>query len=513
MKIKYDLTISQNPSNIKCDCMVVPVFSHKNKDNQALAQLHDAAKQLDTNTQQMISKFIKTGDFSGKLEQTHIFYQLPGINAARVLLIGCGKQDKFDIQALNTATKAACKAIKDAKINHLCFYLADGFDNKAQAAMQIIIAQADAFYTLDDYKSSDKSKQSLKHVSIALTDKIDKSGSAAMQTAIKQGAAIAQGMKLSRDLGNQPGNVCTPTYIAKQAKALAKDYSNLSFKVLEEADMEKLGMGSFLSVSKGSDEPGKMIILQYKGADKSAAPVALVGKGVTFDTGGISIKPAEKMDEMKYDMSGAAAVLGLFEALGHLKPKVNVVGLIPASENLPSGSAIKPGDVVRSQLGKTIEIANTDAEGRLVLCDALADASDERPDLLIDYATLTGAARSAVGTGIAAFFGNDEALADELLAAARQKHDPVWRLPLHKPYETMLKSRFADLVNCASSPYAGAIVAALFLQRFVDDGIAWLHFDMMAWNTSGTPGHPEGGEAMGVRAMFEELRRRYGGGG
>ncbi len=323
-------------------------------------------------------------------------------------------------------------------------------------------------------------------------------------------AAEVDALYLVRDLINTAPNEMMPADLAAAARGLAARFGAECREVVGEALLEQ-NYPTIHMVGRASVHVPRLIDLRW--GEHEAPKLTLVGKGVCFDTGGLDLKPANAMRLMQKDMGGAAHVLGLATLVMAVGLPVRLRVLIPAVDNAVSGDAFRPGDVVRTRKGLTVEIDNTDAEGRLVLCDALADASDERPDLLIDYATLTGAARSAVGTGIAAFFGNDEALADELLAAARQKHDPVWRLPLHKPYETMLKSRFADLVNCASSPYAGAIVAALFLQRFVDDGIAWLHFDMMAWNTSGTPGHPEGGEAMGVRAMFEVLRRRYGGGG
>ncbi len=488
MKIKYDFTVKQDPSTIKSDCIVVPVFCHKKNNDKPVAQLTDAAKQLDQSSQKALSQFIETGDFTGKLEQTHLFYQLTGISASRVLLVGCGEPDKFDIQALNKATQAACKAIKNTKIKHVCFYLADGFENKAQAAIQIIIAQTDVFYTLDDYKSSDKPEHTLKQVSIALTHEAsDKE----IKTAIEHGAAIAQGMNLSRDLGNQPGNVCTPAYLATQAKALAKKYHKLSVKVLEEADMEKLGMGAFLSVSKGSDQPGKMIILEYKGAqDKAAQPVALVGKGVTFDTGGISLKPGAKMDEMKFDMAGAAGMLGTLKACVEMQLPINLVVVLAAAENMPSGRASKPGDIVTAMSGKTIEVLNTDAEGRLVLCDALTYVGKYKPAIVIDAATLTGACIVALGHHICAVLANDDQLAEDLMQAGNTIFDKTWRLPMGDDYKKQLESAFADLGNIGG-PAAGTITAACFLGEFTQD-YTWAHLDIAgtAWTGKNATGRP-----------------------
>ena len=490
MKVIFDKASSA--SNNNHDCIVVPIFCSGSNGKKSKAILHDAAKQLDEASHKAISKFIKTGDFKGKLEQTQILYQLEGIAASRVLLAGCGEQDKFDIAALNKVTKAACKVVKTSNIQSISFYLADAFEkkaNKEHACTQIIIAQADAYYQLDDYKSGDKPELKLKKVSIAFSEK--PKNKATIKKAIEQGTAIAQGMKLSRDLANLPGNVCTPAYIAEQAKTVSDSYDTITLEVLEETDMEKLGMGSFLSVSKGSDQPGKMIILQYQGAkDTTQAPVALVGKGVTFDTGGISLKPGAKMDEMKFDMSGAAGMLGTLKACAEMQLPINLVVVLAAAENMPSGRASKPGDIVTSMSGKTIEVLNTDAEGRLVLCDALTYVGKYKPAVVIDSATLTGACIVALGHHICAVLSNDDQLAADLIQAGDTIHDKTWRLPMGDDYKKQLESAFADLGNIGG-PAAGTITAACFLGEFTQD-YTWAHLDIAgtAWTGKNSTGRP-----------------------
>lgn len=312
---------------------------------------------------------------------------------------------------------------------------------------------------------------------------------------------------LVRDLINTAPNDMMPADLAAAAATLAGRFDAEFRELVGEALLDHHYPTIHL-VGRASVHEPRLIELRWGRAD--APLLVLVGKGVCFDTGGLDLKPASAMRLMQKDMGGAAHVLGLAAMVMAYKLPVRLRVLIPAVDNAISGDAFRPGDVVTTRKGLTVEVDNTDAEGRLVLCDALADACDDQPDLLIDFATLTGSARSAVGTGIAAFFSNSDTLSTALSTLSAQKGDPVWRLPLHKPYNSMLKSRFADLVNCASSPYAGAIVAALFLQRFVAEDIDWLHFDMMAWNTSSSPGHPEGGEAMGLRAAFALLLERYG---
>ena len=304
---------------------------------------------------------------------------------------------------------------------------------------------------------------------------------------------LGLGVNLARELGNLPGNICTPTYLARQAAQIASDYKNIKATILEQKDMEKLAMGSFLSVAKGSREAPKLIMLEYTGADKNEPPHVLIGKGITFDSGGISIKPGQAMDEMKFDMCGAASVLGTMKTIAELQPKLNVVAIVPSCENLPDGNANKPGDVVTSMSGQTIEILNTDAEGRLILCDALTYSEKFKPASVIDVATLTGACVVALGKHPAGLLGNNDELIDDIKQAANTSCDRVWQLPLWEDYQEQLKSNFADIANIGG-PGAGTITAACFLSRFAKK-LKWAHLDIagVAWesgNNKGATGRP-----------------------
>ncbi|MEH6457212.1 MAG: leucyl aminopeptidase [Cocleimonas sp.] len=483
----YKLDTSATPSSNKSDCIVVAVFSNKKH-----AILGDSAKQLDEMSNGALTEIIDSGDFKGSLEQTQMLYKIKGVEASRVLMLGCGDQDSFDTVALNKAVKAATKSIKTSKIKSLSFYLTDTFsaDDAARAFTQIVIAHGDCDYQLLDYKSDAKEESKLKKVKVALTA-IDNANQSELKTAIENGAAIVEGMRLAKDLANHPGNVCTPTYIAKQSEIVAKEYKNITIDILEEKDMEKLGMGSFLSVSKGSDEPGKMIILEYNGAkDKKQAPIALVGKGITFDTGGISLKPGASMDEMKFDMGGAAGMLGTLKACAEMKLPINVVVVLAAAENMPSGRASKPGDIVTSMAGKTIEVLNTDAEGRLVLCDALTYVGKYKPEVVIDAATLTGACIVALGHHICAVLSNSDELANDILAAGNTINDRAWQLPMGDDYKKQLKSSFADLGNIGAGG-GGTITAACFLGEFTKE-YKWAHLDIAgtAWEGKDSTGRP-----------------------
>jgi leucyl aminopeptidase len=317
-------------------------------------------------------------------------------------------------------------------------------------------------------------------------------GSADVQRLLDRGAAVGRGANLARHLGDLPGNLCTPTTLASEARKLGRGNKQVSVQVLEEKKMRELGMGALLSVSAGSEQPAKLIAIHYKGGKSGDAPYVLVGKGITFDTGGISLKPGAKMDEMKYDMCGAASVLGTLQAVIEQKLPINVTGVIAAAENMPSGRATKPGDVVTSMAGKTIEILNTDAEGRLVLCDALTWATRLKPAAIVDIATLTGACVVALGSHATGLYANDDALAEQLLTAGTETHDRAWRMPLWEDYRKQLKSNFADLANIGG-PEAGSVTAACFLAEFTGD-CAWAHLDIAgaAWNSSpkGATGRP-----------------------
>jgi len=347
------------------------------------------------------------------------------------------------------------------------------------------LAIMEGAYRFDQLKSkAPENKRALKKVVLHVARRNEISDG---EVAIDRGRAIAEGMSLAKDLGNLPGNICTPTYLADQAVELGKRHG-IKVEVLDQKDCEKLGMGCFLAVARGSNQPPKFIVMEYQGGKRDEAPIALVGKGITFDTGGISIKPAADMDEMKFDMGGAASVLGTLRAVAELKPAVNLVCLIPACENMPSGRAIKPGDVVTSLSGQTIEILNTDAEGRLILCDALTYAERFKPAVVVDIATLTGACVVALGHHHSGLFSADDRVAQQLLDASRAALDPCWRLPLDEEYDEALKSNFADMGNVGGRA-GGAITAAMFLRRFTGK-YPWAHLDIAgtAWKSGGAKG-------------------------
>ncbi|MFM0740007.1 leucyl aminopeptidase [Paraburkholderia xenovorans] len=463
----------------KSDCIVIGVFESQT--------LSGAALEIDAATKGLLTRIIKAGDMDGKAGTTLFLHEVSGIGASRVLLVGLGKQDTFGQKAYGEAVRAAWRALLATKVVQVTFTLAQlpilerSADWGVRAA---ILALRELTYKFTQMKSKpDTSTRALKRIVFS----VDTGDEKAAKLAAKQGAALASGMDLTRDLGNLPSNVCTPTYLANTAKKLAKDWK-LKVEVLGEKQCEALRMGSFLSVTAGSVEPAQFIVLQYHGGAAKAAPVVLVGKGVTFDTGGISLKPGEGMDEMKYDMCGAGSVLGTLRAVAEMGLKINVVGIIAAVENMPSATATKPGDIVTSMKGLTIEVLNTDAEGRLILCDALTYAERFKPAAVIDIATLTGACIIALGHHNSGLFSKDDALAGELLDASREASDPAWRLPLDDEYQDQLKSNFADLANIGGRP-AGSVTAACFLSRFTE-AYPWAHLDIAgtAWKSGAAKG-------------------------
>jgi leucyl aminopeptidase len=482
--MKYILNSNNNPDTDNQDCVVISVFSNEKK-----IELSDAGKQLDKASNGEISTILDKGDFKAEIADTQMLYDIKGIKASRVLLVGCGKSSEYEAKTVNKVSQAASKTLQKTSIKSISCYLTDSVttDQQETAITQTIIGFADGLYQLEDYKSKKKDIPSLIEVCVSSSSGFKDDA----KTALNNGISISQGMQLTRDLANHPGNVCTPTYIAETATKLASDYKSIEIDVLEESDMEKLGMGSFLSVSKGSDEPGKMVILQYFGAnDKKQQPIALVGKGVTFDTGGISLKPGENMDEMKFDMGGAAGMLGTLKACAEMQLDINVVVVLAAAENMPSARASKPGDIVTSMKGITIEVLNTDAEGRLVLCDALTYVGKYNPSIVIDAATLTGACIIALGHHISAVLSNDDGLANDLINAGNTINDRAWRLPMGDEYKEQLKSSFADLGNIGGRA-AGTITAACFLGEFTKD-YKWAHLDIAgtAWTGKDATGRP-----------------------
>ena len=459
--------------------MVVGVFQEKN--------LTAAARRLDQASKGALGKALS--DISGKTGSTLLLRGLPGIAAERVLLVGLGDKDSAE-PAYRDAVRAAANALKELDAKDAALFLVDMKIASRPLSWNVrhaVLGLRDAFYRFDQLKSQKKTNApALAQVVLPLSPKAE------LQNALKEATATADGVDLARTLGNLPANICTPGYLAEEAKKLAREFK-LDAEVLERKDMEKLGMGSFLSVARASHQPPKLVVLKYEGK-KGAKRLALVGKGITFDTGGISLKPAGEMDEMKFDMSGAGSVLGALRALAGMKAPVNVVGVIPACENMPGGAATKPGDVVTTLSGQTVEILNTDAEGRLILCDAISYAAQRfKPDAVIDIATLTGACVIALGNVATGLFANDQKLADEVRAAGDDAWDRVWQMPLWEDYQEQLRSNFADFANIGGRP-GGAITAACFLARFTRK-LRWAHLDIAgtAWKggrEKGSTGRP-----------------------
>ncbi len=434
---------------------------------------------LDAKLAAPLNDAIVQGDFKLKAGNTLYLHRLPGLKAPRVLASASGPAG---LKGFKAAVLKGLTQLKGLGAKHVAIALvgAELDDLHAEVA---VTAAAEAIYVYRHTKPSAPAASPL----VQFTLLCAKAQATAVQGGLVRGQAVAAGVTYARDLANRPGNHCTPTYLGEQAKKLGKAY-DLKVDVLDRKDMERLGMGSLLAVAQGSEEPPRFIVARYQGAPKTDAPVVLVGKGITFDTGGISIKPAAEMDEMKFDMGGAASVLGTLRAIVELRPKLNLVVLVPTCENMPDGRAVKPGDVVTSMSGQTIEILNTDAEGRLILCDALTYAERFKPKLVIDVATLTGACVVALGSINTGLFSADEELASGLLAASQKALDPAWRLPLDEEYFEGLKSNFADMGNVGGRA-GGAITAAMFLQKFTGK-YRWAHLDIAgtAWKSGGAKG-------------------------
>jgi leucyl aminopeptidase len=488
---------SGNPEKQRTACVVLGVYEPR--------RLSATAEQLDKVTGGFLSNLLRRGDIEGKLGQTLLLHSVPETLCDRVLLVGCGRERDFgDTQFRKVVAQSARTLNETGSMEAVC-YLTElhvkGRDTYWKVR-QAVEATEDALYRFDQLKSKkDTERRPLRKIVFGVPSRRELGSG---EQAVREGMAVAAGVKLAKDLGNLPGNICTPTYLAEQALGLAERYSAVRTRVLEQADMEQLGMGALLAVAKGSRQPAKLIVVEYRGASEDEKPVALVGKGITFDSGGVSIKPAPAMDEMKYDMCGAASVLGTLTGCAELQLPINVVGVVPSAENLPDGNASKPGDIVTSLSGQTIEILNTDAEGRLILCDALTYTERFQPDTVVDIATLTGACVIALGKHASGLFSNHSPLAHDLLSAGRNSGDRAWELPLWEEYQDQLKSNFADMANIGGRE-GGSITAACFLSRYAKK-FRWAHLDIAG--TAWKGGEHKGSTGRPVPLLMQYLLER-----
>ncbi len=479
---------SGNPEKQRIGCVVIPVYASR--------KLSLSAKIMDKASNGYISNLIRRGEIEGDLGNTLLLHNVENTLCDRVLLIGCGKEKNIDAKAFYKINHTMVKRLQSSGATEIASYLTDVPVKRKDINWKIqhsIEAIDECLYQFNQLKTEkQESRRPLRKFIFSVNGR-----GQLMQgeQAVRQGMAISAGIHLAKDLGNLPGNICTPDYLAKQSIKLARQHDKIKTSVLEEKDMEKLGMGSLLSVSRGSREAAKLITIEYMAGNKNQPPIIFVGKGVTFDSGGISLKPGAAMDEMKYDMCGAASVIGVMSACAELQLAINVIGIIPTVENMPDGIASRPGDVVTSMSGQTIEILNTDAEGRLILCDALTYAEKFNPDVVIDIATLTGACVVALGAHPAGLLSNHNPLANDLLSAGQNSGDRCWQLPLWDDYQDQLKSNFADMANIGGKG-AGTITAACFLSRFTKK-YHWAHLDIagVAWKSGedkGATGRPVG---------------------
>jgi leucyl aminopeptidase len=487
---------SGDPEKQRSACVVIGLYEGR--------KLTAGGKRLDDAAQGALTAMLRRGDIDGKNGQTLLLHNPPNLPCERLLIVGCGKEkDLHETRYRDVCTKMA-RTVADTGASEAVMYLTELEVRGRDIAWKLrhaVECTEMALYKFDRLKShkSDR-KRPLRKMVLTVAKRSDLGPG---ETAVAQGLAISAGMALARDLGNLPGNICTPAYLADQARELEHQFG-IKTTVLEREDMEKLGMGALLSVARGSRQPPKLITLEYRGGQDDEAPLALVGKGLTFDAGGISIKPAAAMDEMKYDMCGGATVLGVIKACAQLKLPINVVGVIPSSENLPDGDANKPGDIVTSMSGQTIEILNTDAEGRLILCDALTYTERFHPAAVVDIATLTGACVIALGNQASGLMSNHDGLARELLNAGRYAHDRAWQLPIWDEYQRQLDSNFADMANIGGRE-GGAITAGCFLARYTKK-FKWAHLDIAgtAWKS----GKAKGGTGRPVSLLTTWLIER-----
>src|SRR5258706_9463714 len=478
---------SGSPEKQRSACVVVGVFDNRKPSL--------SAELIDRSSGGYVSEIIRRGDMEGKLGSTLLLHNVRGTLADRVLLVGLGKERDFRDKEFRLAIKSAVKLLNETGSYEAVIYLTEEKVKRQEVAWRVehaVVAAMDAVYRFEQMKSQPTEvRRPLRKLTLSVPQRSDL---VAGEAAAARGLAISHGMDTARDLGNLPGNLCTPTYLAERATQMAVEFPDIKVTILERKECEALGMGSFLSVTNGSDQPPRFIVFEYMQSKKSGAqPCVLVGKGITFDSGGISLKPGADMHQMKFDMCGAASVFGTFRTIAEMKAPVNVVGLVPACENMPSGRATKPGDVVTSMSGQTIEVLNTDAEGRLILADALTYAERFEPEAVVDIATLTGAMVVALGHIACGVFSNNESLARALVAAGEEAFDRAWQMPIWEDYHDGLNSNFADFANIGNRA-AGSVTAACFLSKFTKK-YDWAHLDIagIAWKEGkekGATGRP-----------------------
>ena len=483
----------------KTTCLVLGVFSGKTKEEQLL--------QVDQQLDGALKRATKSKEFSGNKDEILLLHGGSKALAERILLVGLGKEADFSLRTLRQTSSRVAQLLSEKQLDNFLLALPQismkkvALGDRIQAITEGVLL---ADYRYDRYLPKDKSGQpvALKQVELLIAAG---ESTAVAKAAVVEAEAIISGVCFARDLVNAPGNLKSPEYLAMQAVAMAEQVGIIA-KLLDRRELERQGFGALLGVSQGSEQQPYLIILEYRGGNEADQPIALVGKGVTFDSGGISLKPGEKMDEMKMDMGGAATVLGTMQAAAEMKLPLNLVAVVPAVENMPSGTAIRPGDILTSLSGKTIEVLNTDAEGRLILADALTYVGRYQPRVVIDLATLTGACIIALGNQAAAVLGNHDGLIRQLLKAGERSDERFWQLPLWDEYAALIKSDFADVKNTGGRA-AGTITAAAFLQQFADN-YKWAHLDIagMAWAEQGKAGQPKGGTGFGVWALIEYLR-------
>jgi leucyl aminopeptidase len=489
--------------------------AHKQRDDAVVLpllegrKLTESGRELQAVSEKAIKAFLRKFDHSGEFGISHTLYDVEGTYTQRVELAGAGDEKKLTLQKLRALSSKTARKLETSGARDISLYFPE-LNVKGASLAEKVQAVAEGIwlglYTFDKYQTKKKeNKRALRSVTIMIQSRRDLD---AAEAAVEVAKAVSSGTNFARDLGNEPGNVCTPEFLGNQAAALK--HKKLKVTVMNRKAIEKAGFTALLAVNQGSAKEPRFIVLEYNGGKKGDAPVALVGKGLTFDAGGISIKPAAAMDEMKFDMCGSAAVLGIFKAVTEMSLPINLLGVIPSTENLLGGAAYKPGDIVTSYKGINIEVLNTDAEGRVILCDALAYAAEKKPAEIIDFATLTGACVIALGSQATGLLGTGEKIKAGLKRSGEHTHDRVWELPMFDEYQEQIDSKIADIKNTGGRE-AGTITAACFLSRFVDD-IPWAHLDIAgtAWNMKGTDISPVGGTGAGVRLVVDYLMKRNG---